>query len=57
LQKFNDAQTELSKLRTNKADADGTLAKLFDPEHFGAQGEWKKLENTCLEQESGESVH
>ena len=54
LKAFNDAEGELSRLRSEKEVAEKMLEELFDPMHFGAQGEWKKLENTCLEQGSGE---
>lgn len=54
LKTYNDAESELTKLRSDKEEAEANLQDLFDPAHFGAQGEWKKLEDTCLEQESGE---
>jgi protein kinase C substrate 80K-H len=54
LRAFNDAEGELSKLRSNKKETEETLTELFDPRHYGAQGEWKKLENLCLEREFGE---
>jgi len=57
LKAFNDADSELSKLRREKSDTEKSLSDLFDPKQFGAQGEWKKLENTCLSQESGDYVY
>jgi len=57
LQGFNDAESELSRLHRQKGDTTKTLGELFDPKHFGAQGEWKKLENTCLERESGDYIY
>jgi len=57
LQQFSDAERELSKYHSERGDTVKTLAELFDLEHFGAQGEWKKLENTCLERESGDYVY
>ena len=32
------------------------LARIFDPAYFGAAGEFKKLDGTCIEKESGEYV-
>ena len=34
--------------------AEDDLKKLFDPEWYGKDGEWKKLHNTCLDKEVGE---
>ncbi len=33
---------------------EGNLKKLFDPLYFGKKGEWKKLEETCIEKDIGE---
>jgi protein kinase C substrate 80K-H len=38
-------------------DETSALEKLFDPEWFGTEGEWKKLENMCLAKDTGEYVY
>ena len=40
--------------KKEKEDAEKELARLFDPEWYGAQGEWKKLHDTCIDKEVGE---
>jgi protein kinase C substrate 80K-H len=44
---LNDAQKHLENVREELVD-------LFDPTVYGAQGEWKKLQNTCLIDDTGE---
>ena len=51
---FNDAEHDLKLTREEKRKAQNDLADLFDPEGFGAQGEWKKLHGTCIDKEVGE---
>lgn len=48
------AESALKKARTAHKDANEDLSDLFDPEAFGRQGEWKKLQGTCLEKDTGE---
>jgi protein kinase C substrate 80K-H len=55
-QVLTDAENELKSLEDNKHSAEDQLLKLFDPQHFGAKGEWKKLDGTCLSTDSGEYV-
>jgi protein kinase C substrate 80K-H len=38
-------------------DETRALEKLFDPEWFGSEGEWKKLESTCLTKDTGEYIY
>jgi len=35
----------------------GELVDLFDPTVYGADGEWKKLHNTCLKKDTGDYVY
>ena len=51
---FNDANGELKNIASHKEDSERQLRELFDPEHFGKNGEWKKLEGLCLEKDVGE---
>jgi len=57
LRAYNEAEDQLTILRSKADDARKALSELFDPEHFGRQGEWKKLENTCLEQDIGDYIY
>lgn len=38
-------------------DETSALEKVFDPQWFGSEGEWKKLENMCLAKDTGEYVY
>jgi len=38
-------------------DETRALEKVFDPEWFSSEGEWKKLENTCLTKDTGDYVY
>ena len=55
-QVLTDAENELRSLENDKQSAEDQLSKLFDPQYFGARGEWKKLDGTCLSTDSGEYV-
>jgi len=41
-------------LKEEKSKASEDLNDIFDPEVFGYEGEWKKLEGVCVEKEQGE---
>ena len=51
---LNDAEHSLRMAKNEKEDAEKELVRLFDPEWYGAQGEWKKLHGTCIDKEVGE---
>jgi len=52
------ALNALNAAQRSLADEEGALQKLFDPvDGFGKSGEWKKLDGTCVEKESGEYVY
>jgi protein kinase C substrate 80K-H len=53
-QAFYDAERELNDLNSEKEQKERDLNKIFTVDGFGNQGEWKKLDGTCLEIESGE---
>jgi protein kinase C substrate 80K-H len=54
---FNKADQELSRLRTDKQQNERNTAKIFDVKGFGIEGEWKKLDNTCIEFDDGDYIY
>ncbi|KAJ7067907.1 glucosidase II beta subunit-like-domain-containing protein [Mycena amicta] len=56
-QALNDAESALSRAKKEKKEAEEDLSEIFDVEGFGAEGEWKKLDNTCLELNTGEYTY
>lgn len=42
------------RLISKKSEAQKDIAEVFSPEAFGVEGEWKKLDNTCIEKKFGE---
>lgn len=56
-QAFNDAENGLKKLQQEKKETEEDVSKIFDIKGFGADGEWKKLHNTCLEYDTGEYIY
>ena len=54
---LNDAEHSLSLTKKELEDKQRDLARLFDPEWFGAEGEWKKLDKECLSTESGDYTY
>ncbi|KAK2462316.1 hypothetical protein APHAL10511_005622 [Amanita phalloides] len=55
--KLTDAENRLRTLENSKRSAEDQLSKLFDPQHFGARGEWKKLDGTCIETVTGDYTY
>ena len=53
-ERLNDAERNLNSAKKQLETASTDLTDLFDPTWFGAEGEWKKLHNTCLTKENGE---
>lgn len=51
---FQKAENSLNIAKKEKEQADKDLARLFDPEWYGKEGEWKKLDGLCLEKDTGE---
>jgi protein kinase C substrate 80K-H len=51
---FEDAEDSLKFTKNENKNAVEDLARLFDVDGYGSQGEWKKLEDTCLEKDGGE---
>ncbi|KAG7445989.1 uncharacterized protein BT62DRAFT_949940 [Guyanagaster necrorhizus] len=56
-QVFTDAENTLKKIRKDKENAEKDFSELFDPAGFGTEGEWKKLDGTCLEKDTGDYTY
>jgi len=52
-----EAERNLNSAKEQLETASTDLNNLFDPAGYGAEGEWKKLHNTCLSKESGDYVY
>lgn len=48
-QAFTDAENDLKKMQEEKKTAEEDVSDIFTAEGFGLEGEWKKLDGTCLE--------
>ena len=53
-QNLATATSELNRIKGEKSEAESTIVKIFHPEHFGIEGEWKKLDDECLEYDYAE---
>lgn len=51
---YNDAESKYNSAKERKRNDEDELAQLFDPDGFGAEGEWKKLQGLCLSKDTGE---
>ncbi|OBZ66538.1 Glucosidase 2 subunit beta [Grifola frondosa] len=56
-QAFHDAERSLDLAKKEKQKNQEELDRLFDLEWFGAEGEWKKLDHTCLEKNIGDYIY
>ncbi|KAJ6627392.1 glucosidase II beta subunit-like-domain-containing protein [Mycena sp. CBHHK59/15] len=56
-QAFNDAEAALKRAQDTKKTAEEDLEEVFNVDGFGAEGEWKKLDGTCLELDTGEYTY
>ena len=43
-------------MRRERDEAERQVTRLFDPEWYGTDGAWKKLDELCLEKDTGEYV-
>ncbi|TXT10626.1 hypothetical protein VHUM_02131 [Vanrija humicola] len=55
-EQFHAAERELNNLRNDISSSEGTLGKLSDGS-FGPQGEWKKLDGTCIDTVAGDYTY
>lgn len=53
----NTAVNSLSKVERDLKETQESLNKLEGGGHFGKDGEWKKLDGTCLEKDTGEYTY
>jgi protein kinase C substrate 80K-H len=53
-ERLNDAERNFDSVQKKLDTARTDLRDLFDPAWYGAEGEWKKLHNTCLTKDVGE---
>ena len=51
---FRKAENSLNIAKKEKEDAEKALNRIFDPEWYGKDGEWKKLDGLCLERDTVE---
>ncbi|KAF8528686.1 glucosidase II beta subunit-like-domain-containing protein [Gautieria morchelliformis] len=54
---YNEAESKFNAAKDNLRDEQDELAELFDPQGFGIQGEWKKLQGLCLSKDTGEYTY
>lgn len=53
-QVLTDAENKLNDLKRDQERAKEDIEDIFNPEGFGSEGEWKKLDGMCLEKDTGE---
>ncbi|KAJ7265858.1 glucosidase II beta subunit-like-domain-containing protein [Mycena haematopus] len=56
-QAFNDAEAALKRVKDQKKTAEEDLDEIFNVHGFGPEGEWKKLDGTCLNLDTGEYTY
>ncbi|KIK65747.1 hypothetical protein GYMLUDRAFT_158799 [Collybiopsis luxurians FD-317 M1] len=56
-QALTDAENHLNKLKKEKENAENDLKEIFNIHGYGYEGEWKKLDNTCLKKEIGDYTY
>lgn len=53
---LSDAEHSLKLTQDEQRTANEDLSDIFDPDGFGPEGEWKKLDGMCLSKDTGEYV-
>ncbi|KAJ8456395.1 hypothetical protein ONZ45_g18736 [Pleurotus djamor] len=56
-QALTDAENKLNDIKRVSERAEDDIKDIFDVEGFGAEGEWKKLDGTCIEKDTGEYTY
>ncbi|KAI0737137.1 endoplasmic reticulum protein [Irpex lacteus] len=56
-QALDEAERSLATATREKSKSEESLSRLFNPEWFGRDGEFKKLDNTCLEKNTGDYTY
>lgn len=54
---LTQAQSALAQLQTQKGKVAEDIKEVFSVEKFGKRGEWKKLDNECIEHHAGEYIY
>ncbi|KAG1739894.1 glucosidase II beta subunit-like-domain-containing protein [Suillus paluster] len=54
---LSDAEHSLKLTHDEQRNANEDLQDLFDPEGFGPEGEWKKLDGLCLSKDTGDYTY
>lgn len=54
---LSDAEHSLKLTQDEQRTANEDLLDLFDPDGFGSEGEWKKLDGMCLSKDTGEYTY
>lgn len=53
-EKHQAAERDLNSVRTSITNAERTLDEITTKQWFGPEGEWKKLDGTCIDTVAGE---
>ncbi|KAJ4492732.1 endoplasmic reticulum protein [Lentinula edodes] len=56
-QALTDAENELNKVKKEKENAENDLKEIFNIHGYGLEGEWKKVDGTCLRTENGDYTY
>ncbi|KAH6896412.1 endoplasmic reticulum protein [Coprinopsis sp. MPI-PUGE-AT-0042] len=54
---LTQAQSALTQLQTQKSKVAEDIKEVFSVEKFGKRGEWKKLDNACIEHNAGDYIY
>ncbi|TFK28627.1 endoplasmic reticulum protein [Coprinopsis marcescibilis] len=56
-QALTDARNALIRLSAKKSEVEKDIAEVFSPEAFGVQGQWKQLDNHCIDYNAGDYTY
>jgi len=56
-QSYQKAENELERMISDKETKENDIKEIFNVHGFGAKGEWKKLDGTCLEKDTGDYTY
>ncbi|KAJ3790593.1 glucosidase II beta subunit-like-domain-containing protein [Lentinula aff. detonsa] len=56
-QALTDAENRLNSIKKEKEDAENDLKEIFNIHGYGLEGQWKKLDGTCLRTEVGDYTY
>ncbi|PPQ73590.1 hypothetical protein CVT24_007958 [Panaeolus cyanescens] len=54
---LTNAQNELRTMEASISSKEESIRKIYDVTGFGAEGQWKKLDNLCLEKDTGDYTY